>query len=409
MKKICLILIIISAQFFACSDPAPEAQVEIKTPVNILGTWKFRKSIEKVTTLDTTYTDFAAAQISFYPPYSLTFHENGTGESDGTAFSYVRKGDTLSINVAGKTVNYLISGGDIDEIKFELSKEGLSGVLENPAAFTGISLEATYKNLEKIRKENYRNGIYRVCSSTQTTYHTNDSNVVKSQYAYNDEGKVASIMEISSPGTPWESIGTTTTYSIDHRNAGRKLFRVNQAYSRNGQVQYSNSVNMDEEFRITYVSTAGPGVKTPTYTSYQYDQDGQLIVKRYEEYAWTSSVRPHANEIYEYNTHGNMIKLYREGEHNGTITPKYLNLEFTYTDFPVKVTAPLIFNYGTKEANPYYQKERKDYNSNGALADPWRQERYEYEFDALGRVVKSSVFDGTSVLKRVTTFEYGCD
>lgn len=405
MKKICIILL--ASQFLACTDPAPEAEPETNTPVNILGTWKFRKSIEEVSTPDTTYKGFAAAKISFYPPYSLTFRENGTGESDGTAFSYVRKGDTLSVTVAGKTARYLIAGGDADEIKLDLSKEGLSGVIENTAVFTALSLKTTYRNLEKI---NPNDRTYRVCSSTLTSYGTNgNSSTVKSEYTYNDEGKVASVTQISAPGTPQETRGMTTTYTIDHRYAGLNLFRVNQTYIGNGNVERSNFIDMDEAFRIIYVSTVGPGVKTPVYTSYKYDQDGQLIVKRQEEYAWTSPKRPHENEIYEYNHNGNLARLYREGERNGTVTPKYLNLEYTYTDFPVKVDIPFIFNYGTKKANAYYPKERKDYNSDGTLADAWRQEKYEYEFDSLGRILKKSVFDGASTLKNVTTYEYGCN
>lgn len=406
MKKYIVFILGISIYLTSCTKdvqpPVPE-----QFP-NIVGTWKFRGSTEEVQTTDSTYKSWGAAKLAYYPPYSLTFSDNGTGKSDSLSFTYTVEKNTLLITAGNKTVSYTIKESDDKQILLGLTKDGVKEVSE-VSNFNKLSLLATYKNLEQIKEETFPVGVYKICSERITDYNslsdgTSSVNTSRIEYTYNDEGKVIKTLEYSGVGTPYEKEYKRTNYTFDHSLAKKPNYVVNYDILINSSLGHSNTYGLDNSFRIINSNSVSPGNKFPTWTNYIYNEE-RLIQKKLTEYNWSGKSAPYTVEYFEY-TDGNLVNVKTSHVDGDAVTPDYVSQSIAYTNYPVKEKIIYLFSTGKESKKPTHIKEIKNYNNKSVLMSA---EKFEYKFDNLNRVTKKFKYDQNNILTQLIEYTYNCN
>jgi hypothetical protein len=408
MRKYVIFIIGLSIWLTSCTKdiqpPSPDQSL------NIVGTWKFRGSIEEAQTADSTYKSWGAAKIGYYPPYSLTFSDNGTGKSDTLTFTYKVEKNTIIIIAGNKTVSYIIKENIDKQIFLELNKDGVKEVSDISKNFTKLNLLATYTNLEQIKEETFPAGVYKICQVTTTDYPTPangqiSSNTSRIEYSYNEENKVIQTKEILAVNT--ENEGVLRTRKL-HFVLSPYYQCIIDRFDTRGQQSYpSESYNVDNQLRISYSSTATlPGVKTPTYTTFSYNNSGSLEQKRIETYNFTGQVKIYTTEFYEYTAGGELTKVYLESQDNFGSQAKRLYQEISYTQYPVKEKVEYLYGTGKSASIPKHIKEIKTYAVDGTVLSV---SKFEYEFDNLGRTTKKFSLDKDNNLIQLTEYNYNCN
>jgi hypothetical protein len=351
MKKYVIFILGLSIWLTSCTKdvqpPAPDQSS------NIVGTWRFRGSIEEAQTPDSTYKNvgayksWGAAKIGYYPPYSFTFNANGTGKSDALDFTYKIEKNTLLISLENKTVTYIIKESDDKQISLELNKDGVNEVSEVSKNFTKLNLLATYTNLEQIKEEIFPAGVFKVCKVTTTDYQTRangqtSSNTSRIEYYYNDENKVIQTKEYQSVNTENEGVLRTRKFHIALSPYYKCI--IDRFTASGFESMPPEAYNMDNQLRIAYSTNSGlPGVKTPRYIYYIYNDSERLDQKRTETYNFTGYVKIYSTEFYQYTTGGDLTKVYLESQDNFGSQPKHLYKEISYTEYPVKEKVEYLY------------------------------------------------------------------
>lgn len=382
--------------FLACERDDSIKEDEDK--ISIIGTWKFRESTEAVVRNDTTFNSFAKAKVSFYPPYSFTFNQDGTGMLDGESFTYILKNDSLYITANNKTVNYILDSGNDDELRLKLDKSGLNSYSgSNIDIFSKISFLGTYKNLNKIIEENSPAGVYKVCSILTTR---NDGWQSLTKFSYNEEQVVSNKHIYYNWGTSNQSL-KKLNYSFDH-----KLFQVKVNYE-SVDVWFNEYFSLNQDFSVAEHHRGSIGYSKNQYWDiFKYDNSARI--SQVVENMYGPAVLNKDYEKQHYNYQQDITKVFYQRrdvyQYGSNFTDSQLLSEYIYSKTVPKESINYIYNFGV--VNNHLEKHV--IYSNGT-ASPLESMKYSYELDNLGRIKTKTVSNLEGKVLEIQDYNYNCE